>query len=139
MPIYVSLGNTPEKISALYYAGLTNKAKKGGAKICVKVVPDNSYHLQLYCKAFERSTGLSLPYYGDGMPSVTLRSLQELFITQRASLDTAGRRNLVQSQGNCCNRCKVRLKSRGGVLQKYEIDHILSLGSYFWESNSNGA
>ena len=121
---YICLGNSPERVIAVYVSPKNNAAKKGKkqqkVQIGVRVVPDDHEELNDACECFQKKTGLKLVYYGESRSVITDKMIKALFCSRRAAVDDSQRKALLEAQDYKCALC-------GEKNAKMECDHITPL------------
>ena len=83
--------------------------------IRIRKVSEDAERLSLLARAFEKETELSLPYYGEEMPSLLVRLVDEYHHSRRPYIPAELRAQLRTRQEDKCNACDDKLAGRGEV------------------------
>ena len=83
-----------------------------GTGIYIRSVSADVERLRLFAEAFEKETGLSLPYHGEELPTLMKRLVDEHLYWRRPCIPKEVREELRQRQGDKCRKCDDKLDGK---------------------------
>ena len=105
--------------------GRKKRAEGQQQKAIIRIVSVGSevHRLHLLAQEFERTTGFSLPYFGEEMPSLVKRLADEHIYWRRSNIPKEARAQLQSRQGDKCNLC-------GDTLVGGEVHHVARVADH---------